>query len=939
MQAMRRALEAVHGSSGHVLLVEGEPGVGKTRLLAELASLARERGLPVLSAACHERSSRPYRPWGELLRAYTGAFGVAAARKRAGVGWPIAARLADLEDLPARRAGLRSAERRLLLHDSVVRLLASSGDPLVAILDDVHWADDSSLALLEHFAPHLAGSRLLLVAAYREGLAPEHPLPGFLSELTRHGVAEHLLVRPLDAAATAELIRELAGDAVTPGVAEAVHRETGGNPFFVTELVRHLLERRQGDEALPLEEGEIPSGVRETIARRLMELSPGTRRLLEMASAFSGPFQLDVLYRLLEADEAIMLDAIDEAVRAHMLAPAGDGTEAYVFGHAIVRHALYERLSPSRRARLHRRIARALELAYAGREAAIAEELALQYASSRGLPGAAHGARHALAAAAQARARQTFDAAARFLRLALELDADRAPDSRAQILLELAEAEAASGKVMAAHDALEQALREAGRAGGLTAATVDAVVAAVWAIRDAGGVHERLEAPVARALELVGERRDLGWARMKLSVFPSQPIAAGPVNAGRWCDFDPEAVRIAREQGDELDYARTFEAFEMLTREETEELVQTARVLRDPAARLRLLSVAMRMFQLQHADPAASEAVAFELLELSRAEGSVLWPAFAYSYLADAAAARGDWAIAAERERLAYELIERLGGASGLRQSVHLFRRPEDPDWLSAAEVHRDRSFDHDIPGRNGLWHAAVAASLYARAGRPDEAQRFTGYVLQGLEQLPPRHYQIEALVGHATEAAWVLGDADLARKLLPVMLAVHEAGVVGGLLAPKELTLARLLSLAGDADGALAWFERARRALEDRGQRPLRAITDHDEALARIRARLGAARPLLVAARRRFDELGMTGWIDRADRALESLRPSGRDGLTEREVDIVKLVAAGRSNKEIAAELDLSPRTVERHLVNAYAKLGVRNRAEATAYVFRAEL
>ncbi len=147
------------------------------------------------------------------------------------------------------------------------------------------------------------------------------------------------------------------------------------------------------------------------------------------------------------------------------------------------------------------------------------------------------------------------------------------------------------------------------------------------------------------------------------------------------------------------------------------------------------------------------------------------------------------------------------------------------------------------------------------------------------------------------------------------------------------------MASLLGDADEATALFERARGALEARGQRPLRAVVDYDEALHRLRNALPGASPLLAAARARFEALAMPEWVERADRLASRLGDGYPDGLTAREVEVLRLLAAGRTNAEIAADLVISVHTVERHLANVYRKIGARNRAEAAAYTVGAGL
>jgi predicted ATPase len=208
-------------------------------------------------------------------------------------------------------------------------------------------------------------------------------------------------------------------------LAQTIYDETAGNPFVVHELFRHLVEegkivRRAGQWSSDFSMAElgIPEGVREVVGRRVARLSEATRNLLRLAAALNGGFEFRVAQALTELPEETLLDALDEALRAGLLCALGGTPPTYDFAHAIVRHTLYDALNPDRQARLHRRIAAALEQVYAGREREDAAELAAQYHASAALPGAAHGIPYALAAAEQARAGYASERAAAFLRMA-----------------------------------------------------------------------------------------------------------------------------------------------------------------------------------------------------------------------------------------------------------------------------------------------------------------------------------------------------------------------------------------------------------------------------------------------------------------------------------------------------------------------------------------
>jgi DNA-binding NarL/FixJ family response regulator len=219
------------------------------------------------------------------------------------------------------------------------------------------------------------------------------------------------------------------------------------------------------------------------------------------------------------------------------------------------------------------------------------------------------------------------------------------------------------------------------------------------------------------------------------------------------------------------------------------------------------------------------------------------------------------------------------------------------------------------------------------------DARELLAHIMPALVRADPWDHGQNGAVCWAGTAIWELRDGELAAELLPSAQALIDAGVRDYCMASNELTAARLTTLVGRAEEALELFERARATLEERGERPLRAIVDRSEGVARRMLRQPGAAQLLSSAQAQFDALGMTHFSRLAGAMGEPERADLPDGLTRREAEILRLLAGGRTNKEIAAELVLSVHTVERHLLNAYRKASVRNRADATAYVLRADL
>ncbi len=933
-------------------MLAGEAGIGKTRLALELRSLATEAGFLVAGATCYESDwSPPFALWSLAL----------GEIQREALEEQPSARLSVLFEAMPDLRDARAVERppalspeeaaRVRAMDAVARLLLDIAHtkPLLVVVDDLQWADRTSLDVVAYLARFLTSAPLVVLGTYRSGaVGLEHPLARSLGELDRHAALSRIPLGPLSDDDALALVERLAGT-VSPQVSAAIVRETGGHPFFITEVVRDLLDAGR-DLSVPIEVG-VPQGIRHAVAIRLGRLAPRTRRLLAVAVAFTRPFSFPVLAAMTDLDEEDLLAALDEALRAHILRSVGE--ERYEFSHALVRKTLYDEIGPSRRARLHRRIAQALERVYAGRELEQAGELASQYHASVFLPGAGHGIHYALAAAEQARAAHAPEQAVAALRAAKDLALDAGPSLRAEIACRTAVAEAEALLLDDAARSAEEAIRllEEGADGEPVAEFVVAVARPLqdatmlaWQLRAQGGQEAVIERLVERGLSALGERRDLTWARLKLLERPKARDNAGPVHSGRWLGFDPEAVAIARASGDEDDYATTLVSQDPHTLAEVRELLERIERWVTPSAKISVFCTVVETL-LRHGELREAVEVASRALEYSEAVGSLPGQVQAVSLRAFARERLGEFEAATTDARRADELLARLSLGDPTVRLPWLsmearVQRWQQVDWAAFGRFFRDSALDsRGPPSLDALLEAALAAEAFARAGEAAESRRLLGWVVPAILASEPTRMQHNGAVAFAGGALWELGEAEHAAALRRAACAVIEAGVGDCWWTSNELTVARMSSLLGDLAEAEEWFERARKALEASGQRPLRAVVDYDEARHRLRHGLPAAASLLAVARDRFEELAMREWVERADRVADELGAGHPDGLTVREVEVLRLLAEGQTNAEIAATFVISVHTVERHLANAYRKIGAHNRAEATAYTLSAGL
>jgi len=411
-------------------LISGEPGVGKTRLARELISTGRLSGATVLRGGCYEyEAATHYLPFVEALREWVRGETPERLQAVVDTGAPEVIRMApEAEEKlghPIARPSLTPSEERLRLFDSLARTFQRMAVPngLLIFLDDLHWADSGTLQLLHYLLRHLRHDRVLILIAYREvELDRSHPLAEAIVEWNRERRPVRLALGRLSPEESAALLASLfQAETVSPEFVEAIQRETEGNPFFIEEVVKALIEsgvvyREDGRwERKAIEELAIPQSVKEAIGRRLNRLDPATLDVLHAAAVIGKTFSYDVLAASLGQAEGDLLPALDQGTAAQLVTPT-EG-EAYVFTHDKIRETLYDEINPIRRRRLHQSVGEALEGRRAGDSRARAQDMAYHFTaagdSQRGLE-------YSLQAAEQARKLYAWDEAVQFLMTARE---------------------------------------------------------------------------------------------------------------------------------------------------------------------------------------------------------------------------------------------------------------------------------------------------------------------------------------------------------------------------------------------------------------------------------------------------------------------------------------------------------------------------------------
>ncbi len=498
-----------------VMLLAGDAGIGKTRLLAETAVRAHAAGAIVLAGRAPEETLVPYQPFLEALghyvfRAPLEELRSVAREYGAELGRLIPELRRRLPELPAPDPGDPETDRYRLF-EAVAGLLGemSASLPVLIVLDDLHWADRPTLLLLRHLARSPHNRRVSILGAYRMVDRWSEGFESALGGLRRERLMVQLDIGGLPEDEASELVRLRAGGTPSSSFLEALYAETEGNPFFIEEIVRHLVDsgvRAQEAGAGELERVGLPDDVRDVISRRLQRLAPTTIDWLRAAAVIGRDFDATLLERVLGVDEERFLSGLEDATDAGLVSEAPGDPGRYSFSHALIRETLYGGMSSTRRARLHRRVGVALEQLDPEHPEAQISALALHFTRAAEDEDAERAIRYALAAGEQATAMLANEEAAEHYARALDVLEQFDPEDmtrRCELLLKLGEARVRSGERPLAWATLREAAVLAGRLGDSTGMARAAIGASRRYLQPPGVVDEEQIALLERALEML----------------------------------------------------------------------------------------------------------------------------------------------------------------------------------------------------------------------------------------------------------------------------------------------------------------------------------------------------------------------------------------------------------------------------------------------------
>jgi len=882
LTVLRAMLADALAGRRRIALLAGEAGIGKTRLADELSTEAGRAGARVLWGRCWEDAGAPaFWPWVQIVRAYAASTPPdVLARETSGGGADIAQVIPELRerlpDLPAPPA-IEPEHARFRFLDSTARFLeaAAARQPLVLVLDDLHWADGATLLLARFVARTLRDARLLLVGTHRPDEPPrDAALARDLAEFARE--ADVVALGGLGVAEVERYIEHAVGRAAQRDAAAAIHRRTAGNPLFVGELVRLLRADGPLDDRAQTDGTALPAGVAQTVLHRLGRMSPACRAALATAAVCGVEFDAGVVERAHHGPlPRPLADLLGEAAAERIVAGGHGGRHR--FTHALLRDALYATLEPQVRTATHARIAALL--AGDARADRHADEIA--HHAALALP---HGSR-ALAidwgvrAAEQDAARLAFeDAGRRYDAVLAILCADPAadPHRECELLIAAATAWNHAGDIPAAQQRADAAVRVARQHAFHDALGRAAFVRAYFA-RTASGEPEVVTL-LDEAIAGLGDADGTLRGRLQLSL---ANVLAWDDAAERRRTLADGAVAIARRSRDPHETAQALQDWHwaLWGVDNLHDRIATAAEMTALAEacgdrKLRLDALSLRIPDLLESGDALafeSAVVAFASLADEIRDRLRSWHTGLYRSLRALLAGRLD---EAERETLdAMAAGDRVSSEFALGYcGAQLFALRREQGRLAEIEP-AARDLAARYPDNRG-WRAALAF-LCAEIGHDVEARAaLEAVVAPGLERIPRDHNWL-ITVAFLSQAAAQLGDVARAAALYDLMLPFAERIVVvaPGIASTGSVAhnLAVLATALGRHDAAERHFEDALAANTRLGAVPFVAHTEREyAAMLDARDRRGdAARAADLRARAgaTYERLGMTAWLDRLPR------------------------------------------------------------------------
>ena len=959
---LQEAWKRAASGTREVVLIGGEAGAGKTRLAADFARSCHDMGAIVLLGTCDAELALPYQPWvhalDHLLRSIPG-FGRPFNSDR-----DLGDLLVLLPQLERQLPGLSRSPatdpetERYLLYSAVDRVLANAGrsSPVVLLLDDIHWAGRPTLELLRHLVRAGSAARLLILATFRDEAAElTDPLAECLGDLQRSESVTRLRLGGLDTASAEQFVagtlgHELDGD--LRRLAAVARDRSGGNAFFLGELCRHLVQ--QGVVARENQRWVVrrdvagvgaPDSVRDVVAARMARLSRQARRPLELAAVAGQRVELRVLSLASDMIVDEVGTGLDELVDTGFLVEVGGRLPTYQFTHALVRDTVEQVLSSSVRARLHLRIAEALERVYEADPRSVFAELAYHFGAAAAVGGVDQGIHYGRLAAEQARGSVAYDEAISQFEAVLQLMPSESM-ATTEVLIDLGQVQMRRGRSLTAQDTYQRAFEVACRHGW-----------AELAARAALGYEESVHQPgapgapavrmVSEAIQLVGDRQNRLRALLQASLTRSLYLSGDQRAAAA---AGAEALAMARAVGDPECMVAALQATSIVSSDPVM-LLEGGTELRDIALRIgdnwsaayASGNMCRALIGFGRLDEAGEILQQHRLM--SERGGFLVFQFMGHAFEAVLALAAGRFAdaeLAAERAHSMGESSNTIFDAGVYGLQMFAIRREQG----RLAEVLPLMKVLSSQADAQAVWRPGLTV-LLAELGMLDESRRELDALAPAGFGSVPRDSVWPACLTFLAEACIACGTPAHADELLGELETYSGLNLMVAMticFGPADRLRGGLAGLLGRSEEAEAHFQDAL-ALADRSGSPVwRAHVQHDWAmLAAARGDVTTANSLAAQAHAAAVAIGMTRLAEQTAALLDRGAPPDHaatyDGMSQRELDVLRLIAEGRSNREIGEKLFISQHTAANHVRAILRKTGCANRAEAAAYAVHRQL
>ena len=805
LTALRKVWDRSRAGQTELVLLVGEPGIGKTRLALEFAEEVHRAGGAALYGRADEDALLPHQPFVEALRPLLVQGTQPVPEEQREILSLLIPELSAPGDLAARTGDQETLRYRLFEAVLDVLTRACGQWPVLLVLDDLHWADKPSLLLLRHLLREPELGNLLVVATFRDvEVGIDHPLSEVLADVRRERSFERMKIEGLEEAETRAFVSDRLGRPVTAGFVRRLREQTEGNAFFIQETLRAVedadLPSPETVTESSLERVGVPDGVAEVILRRMLNLSALGVEALVAASVIGREFRLGVVEELLDAKPQEVITAVEENIVAGLIREETSQVDVFAFSHAVVREVLYRQLTASRRVRLHHRVAMALE-GMAEREAVNPAELAHHFWLARHFAGDGPARRYSIAAAERATKLLAYEEAAAHFCHALELFGDGEDSERCDVLLALGRAQWHAGGETARATFLAAADSASRRGNPEQLAKAAIGLGERW--YESAFVDGRYREVLEEAVSTL-PREDTASRALLLSRLAQN--MGYPYEHERAISMSGEALEIARRLGDDNVLTGALLA-RHVTLTDVRHLPERLALMEELASvggEHRELAAEQHHWRLYDLFELGDlEAAERELTKLEGLAAELRQPVLQSL----AAHWRGNWAELTGDVELAARCAE-----EGLRHGRRAHMRNAISDWAAKlfSARRRDDRVNEIMPlverlangaGRGTSWPSGLAL-LHLEAG--DEAAARAIYereLAEGPEAVPHGMYRLTTLA-LLSELCAKLGDADRAEALYTALLPYAHRNIVVAytfFLGPVDSYLAYLADMRGD--------------------------------------------------------------------------------------------------------------------------------------------